>query len=907
MKYLKILFLFLMISFFTQISEAQYYVSVTGSDNNPGTLEQPFQTIQKAADIMTAGDTCYIMAGTYREMVTPANDGQQGLPVVFRNYQDERVVIVGSDTVGGWEPYTDNIYKAYFPDSVVQLFVDRQRAFPARYPDFVSGDMYSTADWSPVYATADGDATFSGMDKPEGYWVGGYCKILTGHKWIAHVGKISSSSGNTVHCDERSAPWNDYNPGVYLGNGLGYIIKHLHALDAPNEWHWQNDTLYYYPLNGSGIDTSVVEARTRLYGFDCGEKSYIEIRNIHFVWASVNFGNATGCVLDGGSVWFPEPFYYYQSGWGRNAGPENDYSIDDWDGKGIHVSGTGNVVKNCYVAYSWGDGISVGGFGNTVENCLVENCDWSATDAGLLCASGKDHNILHNTLHTTARSVLVHRRCDNTNIKYNHLYDCGLMNDDLGLTYSYHTNGEGSEIAYNWVHDNHASGTASGIYLDNYDTAYVVHHNAVWNCTYAIQTNKPAVDHEIYNNTVWNCTYAQWAWGPSGTYIINQKVINNLSDKQWSVGTYFETNLTTNNPMFVDADNGDFRLQEGSPAIDYGTVIPGITNGYTGSAPDAGAYEFGGEDWVPGSDIEIPDLSDIIFIPGTEPQDLIAYYPFSGNAEDESGNGYHAGEVQAELTTDMEGNPNSAYAFNGTDNYIVIPHIGVDLSHDFTITYWFRPNDLQTRQWLFGNRHTVSGDEANGLESDIYEGELRFFWPAQLSLTYEITTSEWQFVAYTKSGSSYKLYYNAELADEGTNTTSPADNDPWCIGADFNQQGWGAFFNGKMDEIRIYGRPLSEDEIQFLYDEYITGYNEPAEDPGENKVRVYPNPGHSVFRITGVKAEPVTVEVFNDTGYRVRNSSSLSVDLSSCASGMYLFKVTDEYNRVLLLDKVIKR
>ena len=41
--------------------QAQYYVSPSGSDSNPGTLQMPFKTIQKAAGIMLAGETCFIM------------------------------------------------------------------------------------------------------------------------------------------------------------------------------------------------------------------------------------------------------------------------------------------------------------------------------------------------------------------------------------------------------------------------------------------------------------------------------------------------------------------------------------------------------------------------------------------------------------------------------------------------------------------------------------------------------------------------------------------------------------------------------------------------------------------------------------------------------------------------------
>ncbi len=885
---------------------AQYYVSPTGSDNNPGTLEQPFKTIQKAAGLMVAGDTCFIREGQYRETVTPANSGTQEAPIVFTSYNNERVVILGSDSVSGWTPYRDGIYKAWVPDTVTQLFADKVRAFPARYPDNLGGDMFNTSTWNPTNATADGDAFFEGMDKPDDYWVGGYCKILAGHKWVSVIGKISSSQGNMVHCDERSFPWNDYNPSVYLGDGSGYIFKHLHALDKANEWHWQNDTLYYFPNSQANIDTMKIEARTRLYGFDCEAKTYILINNIHFVWASVNFGSAVGCILNGGSVWYPTPFFYYQNAWVRNAGGGAAYSIDHWAGKGIHISGHDNMIKNCYVAYSWGDGISVGGIHNTVENCLIENCNWSDTDAGALSATGYGHNITGNTLRTAARSILIHRYCDSTSITYNHLYDCGLVCDDLGLTYSYHTNGGNSEIAYNWVHDNHAPGTASGIYLDNYDSNYVVHHNVVWNCKNAIQTNKPAVNHKIYNNTVWYCEHAMGAWGQGGTQIINQEVINNLSDKPWDVGTFFQTNLTTGTPWFVDPENGDFRLLPNSPAIDYGTIIPGITDNYVGAAPDAGAYEYGGEDWTPGSDIEIPDLSDIVVIPEPGPTDLIAYYPFNGNAHDESGNGFDAGEIiGATLTTDKDGNPESAYAFDGVDDKIIIPYIGVNLSQDFTIAFWFQPNDLQTRQWIFGNRHTLSGQDANGLECDIKDGEIRFFWPAQLLLTCPLTSNDWQFVAYTKENYVYRLFYDGVMVDAGANTTNPQNNNPWRIGAHYNQEGWGAHYNGKADEIRIYGRALSISEIAELYDSYTTGS---LERPANNDpIIIYPNPGTSKFYFAGLQKGISRIEVFDSSGLKISESRRPGeINLSENADGIYYVVIFDRNNRPVSSKKIVK-
>ena len=71
---------------------------------------------------------------------------------------------------------------------------------------------------------------------------------------------------------------------------------------------------------------------------------------------------------------------------------------------------------------------------------------------------------------------------------------------------------------------------------------------------------------------------------------------------------------------------------------------------------------------------------------------LVAYYPFNGNADDLSGNGNNGIVHGAALTEDRFGNANSAYHFDGIDDYIMIPHsedfkFGV---YDFTISLWLQ-------------------------------------------------------------------------------------------------------------------------------------------------------------------------------------------------------------------------
>ncbi len=594
----------------------QYYVSPSGADSNSGSLLQPFKTIQRAASVMVAGDVCFIREGVYNEKVTPINNGTESKPIVFKNYEGENAVIMGTDTITRWEVWKDGIFKAYVPAEVSQLMVDKSLAFKARYPTF-KGDHLSTSDWASVSVNDNKEATFSGASFATDYWKGATVNVLVGSRWIAHNGKVVSNTGQTLKCTDTSWPWGyNYSTGIYAGNGVGCITDHINALDDENEWHWENDTLYYYPKAGTDINTSAIVARTRNNGFEANGNEHVNIKGLNFVMANVNFEEAQNCTIDSVSVLYPTPFFFYTSGWTRQSEHQENYSVSHWEGKGVTLSGKNNTLKNSYIAHSWGDGVSVGGQYNTVENCLIEDCDWSATDCAPLTTVGADHAITGNTMRNTARSILVNRLTYTTDITYNHLYNCGFITNDLGATYSYKSNGKGSHIAYNWVHSNKASHYSIGIYLDNYDTAYVVHHNVVWDCYEGLRTNTPGRDFEVYNNTVWFCSVGMGSGGPSGATLENQVVRNNLSNKAFDKGNTFSNNLQVSSSPFTDASLYDFTLSPIAPAIDYGVDITGITDGYKGSAPDAGAYEYGADVWVPGTSTIMPDLSEVVNIVG---------------------------------------------------------------------------------------------------------------------------------------------------------------------------------------------------------------------------------------------------------------------------------------------------
>jgi hypothetical protein len=90
-------------------SGAKFYVAITGNDANPGTLDRPWRTIQKAANTVGAGSTVYVRGGVYTEAVTINVSGRPGKAITFQSYPDEVAIIDGSGLTPpeGWSALID--------------------------------------------------------------------------------------------------------------------------------------------------------------------------------------------------------------------------------------------------------------------------------------------------------------------------------------------------------------------------------------------------------------------------------------------------------------------------------------------------------------------------------------------------------------------------------------------------------------------------------------------------------------------------------------------------------------------------------------------------------------------------------------------------------------------------------
>lgn len=95
-----------------------YHVSMQGNDQASGTVEQPFLTISRAAEVAMPGDTVVVHAGIYREWVKPANGGIIDQRITYKSADDGEVIITGADRITDWEAEGENVWRTEVPNAL---------------------------------------------------------------------------------------------------------------------------------------------------------------------------------------------------------------------------------------------------------------------------------------------------------------------------------------------------------------------------------------------------------------------------------------------------------------------------------------------------------------------------------------------------------------------------------------------------------------------------------------------------------------------------------------------------------------------------------------------------------------------------------------------------------------------
>ena len=219
---------------------------------------------------------------------------------------------------------------------------------------------------------------------------------------------------------------------------------------------------------------------------------------------------------------------------------------------------------------------------------------------------------------------------------------------------------------------------------------------------------------------------------------------------------------------------------------------------------------------------------------------LVAYYPFGGNANDASGNGHNGTVHGAAPSYDRFGTPDSAYSFDGVNDYISAPYTSAFQFSTFTLAAWVQPTvDLSSRAGLLsivGRGEDVTTDRGTYLMTVVGSGSS---WGTGLAEHFEDAADTdyvycsgyyppagaWTHVAVSRSGSGdVSIYAGGLLLNEWHSTPIPATTcfqeltmgARWCSPSITGPYDLIEFFPGSIDEVRLYNRPLTADEIREL-------------------------------------------------------------------------------------------
>ena len=224
---------------------------------------------------------------------------------------------------------------------------------------------------------------------------------------------------------------------------------------------------------------------------------------------------------------------------------------------------------------------------------------------------------------------------------------------------------------------------------------------------------------------------------------------------------------------------------------------------------------------------------------------LLLYYPFDGNAFDESSHEYHGIVSEADLTTDRHGKEKQAFVFDGKDDFIALPrHLNL-LDRNFTISMWIEPHDYgiisttssSCLRTIFSYHYRAHADGSflnSGLVVELARDpgcQGSHYLKVNFILNdyrynmvkYPCDIHEWFLYTVSRENGIVILYLNGEEIFKQTFPNGPILKQRMhprsTIGA--HRSGKVGHFNfpfsGKIDEVRIYNRALSAEEVKMLY------------------------------------------------------------------------------------------
>jgi hypothetical protein len=322
---------------------------------------------------------------------------------------------------------------------------------------------------------------------------------------------------------------------------------------------------------------------------------------------------------------------------------------------------------------------------------------------------------------------------------------------------------------------------------------------------------------------------------------------------------------------------------------------------------------------------------------------LLGYWPFNGNANDQSGNANNGTVNGATLTTDRFGNNNSCYYFNGINNSIVIPSNDVFNSNNISVSIWISSSKITKQVAIARTTYSTAANEHFGISfNDINQYGIQVAakynnpncipgvgWQQNESVQ-NIMDDNFHHIVGTISGSTIKLYIDGTLVNT---ITSPYPQTSNCWDGDIQiGRNWGIseLFDGKIDDIGIWNRALTQEEITNLYNanQCITNitvtdtlvinvgqlsFNNPV--TWANNITIAPNPASSQININFNNITNLnggTLKIINSLGQEVATTPITTSGTNSTmqlatwgGTGMYFVQIINPQGQIVDIKKII--
>ena len=431
-------------------TQAAYYVSPTGSDSNPGTIDAPFQTIVKARDAvrtinknMTGDIYVYLRGGDYRITSTvtfgPEDSGTNGYRIYYQAYQGEVPVLNGATKVTGWTQHSGNIYKAALNRNTKlrYLFVNDKRAQMTKKTVKGQGGYgtYSVtkgqASWAWTSGSNSDGVKYNTSDVPEITSNKDDLEIVNGSTWNENVvctrDVIISGSSRILLLQQPYGAMAQL-PGwgaAFTTTSTHTIYNAFEFLNSPGQFYFNKTTktLYYYLRSGENMATADVEAPVVDKLIDiAGKSNTSRVKNITFQgitfantdWNLVKVGDSYGRTTCQSADAY---IGYYNGNW-----HDTKYTLLDTYPGMINVSSSdsinfiGNIVK-----HSGADGITM--VNDVINSSLIGNFIYDITASGVTVGHPQ-HVYLGDGGEHQKYAPGIEGICTNNVINNNMLWDC---------------------------------------------------------------------------------------------------------------------------------------------------------------------------------------------------------------------------------------------------------------------------------------------------------------------------------------------------------------------------------------------------------------------------------------------------------------------------------------------------